>query len=297
MSTDDLSRRDFVRLLGAGAAGAALAACSRAAAVTTTSGGTASASTAGAGYPLGIQLYTVRDPLQRDTAGTLAAIARIGYREVETAGYGTLTPAQFRAELDRNGLVAPSGHIPIDRIRADLPGVVAEARTMGYHWITFPWVPEEGRTYDNFRRIADDLNRAGRAAKDAGMRVAYHNHDFEFQPLAGAPSGMLMYDMLLANTDPSLVDFEMDLYWITHAGKNPVDYWMKNQGRFPMVHVKDMTSTGAMADVGAGTIDFAALFQHAGHAGIKHYFVERDDAPDPLATARNAYAGLRRLRA
>ncbi|MFL5581305.1 MAG: sugar phosphate isomerase/epimerase family protein [Gemmatimonadaceae bacterium] len=307
--TASLSRRDFVRLIGAGSAGlaAGLAACSRAteeAAVNAAaSGASASGSMASAAVsgnadptPLGIQLYTVRNALQADPAGVLMELGRIGYREVETAGTAGKTAAEFRAMMTRAGLTSPAGHYPIERMRSDMAGVIAEARTLGQRWIVCPWLGEDARTAAGYRALAADLNTAGAAARDAGMRVAYHNHDFEFR----TPEGGRGFDTLLAETDSALVDFEMDLYWITKAGGRPLDYFAKYPGRFPLVHVKDMSASGAFADVGAGTIDFAGIFAQAGRGGVQHYFVERDDAPsaaDPLASARASFTALRRLRA
>lgn len=278
------SRRDFVRLLGLGGAAAFAGACaSRAGQIVTTTPGPT---------PLGIQLYTMRSVIQADPAGVLNALGAIGYREVETAGTAGRTPAEFRQLLDAAGLRSPSGHYPIERMRSNMAGVIDEARALGQTWIVAPYLAAPERTGDGYRRLAADLDRANEAARTAGMRVAYHNHDFEFLQVAGAPEGQNGFDILLAE---SRVPIELDLFWITKAGRKPAEYFAKYPGRFPLVHVKDMTAAGAMADVGAGTIDFRGIFADS-TAGIRHFFVERDDTTDPLATARASFVALRGLK-
>jgi len=280
--TDGLTRRDFVRLLGLGGATAFAAACASAA---SQEGG--GATTAAGPTPLGIQLYTLRSIINQDTQGVLAELGRIGYREVETAGTAGKSAAEFRAMLDAAGLTAPSGHHAIERMRSDMPGVIAEARTLGHRFITVPFLMPNQRTLEGYRQLAADMNRFGEAARAAGMRLAYHNHDFEFQPVGGTTG----WDVIMSETRPELVDIELDLYWAVRANQQPQALFAKHPGRVTMVHVKDMAAGGAMADVGAGTIDFRAIF--AANPGIRHFFVERDDTKDPLATARASFASLR----
>jgi len=147
--------------------------------------------------------------------------------------------------------------------------------------------------------VAADLNRAGEACRQRGMQMAYHNHDFEFADLGGGRTG---YDILLAESDPALVQMELDLYWATKAGRDPVALFAAHPGRFPLCHVKDMREPrGAqtMAPVGEGGIDFARIFAQAEQAGLRHYFVEHDNAAEypggPLASVRTSYGALRRL--
>ena len=164
----------------------------------------------------------------------------------------------------------------------------------------YTFIPEEQRkTVDDWHRIAERFNQAGKAAQAAGIQFVYHNHNFEFAPLGD----QLPYDLLLASTDPALVQLEMDLFWITFAGANPLDYFSRFPGRFPLVHVKDMlpkptpdaTPQRVMADVGKGSIDWKRIFSHAGQAGIRHYFVEYDWPPDALEDIRTSYAYLKQL--
>jgi sugar phosphate isomerase/epimerase len=244
---------------------------------------------------IGIQLYSVRDMMKADLPGTLRKVAAVGYKEVEFAGYFGRTPAQIKELLKKNGLTSPSTHIPIETLEKDSVRAFADAKAIGHQWVTVPWIPEERRkTADSWKQITTLLNQLGPQAKAAGLRLAYHNHDFEFKTV----DGIKPYDMMLSQTDPSLVDFEMDLYWVTFAGNDPLDYFNRFPKRFALVHVKDSAGPpdNKMVDVGKGKIDFRAIFAQSDKAGIKHYFVEHDQPTDPMATLRNSYKYLHALR-
>ncbi|HEX6964633.1 MAG TPA: sugar phosphate isomerase/epimerase [Gemmatimonadaceae bacterium] len=241
---------------------------------------------------IGIQLYTVRSAMDHDVERTLAAIAEIGYTQVEFAGLHGKTPREMRAILDRYHLTSPSTHIDLARIRTQWPSVLAEAVTLGQRYVICPWLDaDQRRTLDDYRRVADELNRAGEIARKAGITIGYHNHNFEFAPIDGA----IPYDILLAECDLQLVAMELDLFWIVKGGQDPLTYFTKYPGRFPLVHVKDMTKTGDMVDVGKGSIDFRAIFAQSQRAGIRYAFVEHDDPPSPLDSARASYEYLERL--
>jgi sugar phosphate isomerase/epimerase len=245
--------------------------------------------------PIGIELYTVRRELAKDVAGTLAKLAEIGYREVEFSGYPPGTGKSLRAILDRLKLTAPAGHVGLQAIRGEWDRSLEEAAEVGQRYVVVAFIPEEERrTADGWKRLAAAFNKAGERARAAGLTFAYHNHDFEFPPLDGA----IPYDLLLAETDPRLVQLELDLYWITKGGRDPLAYFAKWPGRFPLVHVKDMDATPRkfFADVGKGTIDFKRIFRRAGEAGIKHYFYEQDETPgSPFDSAKASYDYLRAL--
>jgi len=244
---------------------------------------------------VGLQLYTVRDLMKADLPGTLRKVAQIGYKEVEFAGYFGRSPAQIRALLKQNGLTSPSSHIGLDILEKDPVKAFADAKAIGHQWATVPYIPEERRkTVDDWNRIIDLLNRLGPQAKAAGLRLAYHNHDFEIRPV----NGVRPLDMMLDRTDPSLVDFEMDLYWVVFGGGDPIDFFNRHPKRFAMVHVKDSAGPpdNKMVDVGKGTIDFPKIFAQSDKAGIKHYFVEHDQPADPIATIRNSYQYLHAVR-
>ena len=244
---------------------------------------------------VGLQLYTVRDLMKADLPGTLRKVAQIGYKEVEFAGYYGRSPAQIRALLKQNGLTSPSSHIGLDILEKDSVRAFADAKAIGHSWVTMPYIPEERRkTVDDWNKIIDLLNQLGPQAKAAGLRLAYHNHDFEIRPV----NGVRPLDMMLDKTDPSLVDFEMDLYWVVFGGGDPLDFFNRHPKRFAMVHVKDSGGPpdNKMVDVGKGTIDFPKIFAQSDKAGIKHNFVEHDQPADPIATIRNSYQYLHDMR-
>jgi len=244
---------------------------------------------------VGLQLYTVRDMMKADLPGTLAKVAAIGYREVEFAGYFGRTPAQIRELLHRNHLDSPSTHLDFDSIeKGTWQKSLADAKKIGHKWATVGWIPEERRkTVDDWKRHAATFNRAAALAKAADLRFAYHNHDFELRPVGGVRP----FDILLNETDPSLVDFEIDLYWVVFAGGNPIDFLNRYPKRFKLLHVKDSGGLPAnkMVDVGKGTIDFRSIFARAERADVEHYFVEHDNPADPMATLRNSYSYLHSL--
>jgi len=281
------SRREFLGALGRAALGAAALGCARNSAFA--QGGGAPR------IPIGLQLYTVRSLMARDFDGTLDNVAAIGYEEVEFAGYFKRTPAQVRAALTRTGLRAPSTHIAFPADDEAWKRTLDEANAIGHEWVTIAWLDEAMRnSSDAWVRVADRFNRLGALARQAGLRFAYHNHDFEF---ARAGRGF-RFDTLLMRTDPRLVDFEMDVFWVTKGGADPMWYLRHHAGRFPMLHLKDATAAPErrMVDVGAGTIDFAGLLTLARDQGASHAFVEHDEPADPLASIRASYSYLSRLK-
>ncbi len=242
---------------------------------------------------VGLQLYTVRDQMKADFEGTLARVAEIGYKEVEFAGYFDHSPADVRAILARHGLSAPSTHIGDISPEAWKASLDA-AHTIGHEYIVVPWIPQEKRmTLDGWKQVAGDFNRAAAAARDAGIQFAYHNHDFEFPKV----DGQVPYDVLLQNTDPKLVQLEIDLYWITKAGQDPLEYFARWPGRVPLVHVKDSAGVpeNKMVDVGQGKIDWKRIFAKRDQAGIKHFFVEHDQPPQPFEDIATSYRYLKGL--
>jgi sugar phosphate isomerase/epimerase len=257
---------------------------------------------------LGVQLYTVRDQMKADFEGTLAKVAAIGYQEVEFAGYFDHSPKDVRAAIDRHGLASPSCHVPWDVLGDKWPGQIESAKIIGQSYIVCPWIPEEVRKQpDIWKRAADTFNRAGEASKKAGVQFAYHNHWFEFLPV----DGKLPYDVLLEMCDPNLVKMELDLCWITVAGADPIKYFDRYPGRFPLVHVKDIKSLPKisaaggqdfgdslkdMTAVGSGIIDWKKIFEQSERAGIKHYIVEHDKPKDPFESIKTSYNYLHQLR-
>ena len=245
---------------------------------------------------IGIQLYTVRREMQRDMAATIAAIAAMGYREVEFAGYFGRSDADVRQLLAANNLTAPSTHVGYDQMKVDWDKTFDDALAKGHRFITVPSPPNGTTpTVDAWRRVADDFNRAAERARVRGLGFAYHNHYVEF----AAAEGQRPFDVLLANTDPKLVFFQMDVFWVTRGGGDPRALIQRHPTRFTMLHIKDSSGPPAhnQVDVGAGTIDFAAILredaalQHA----VKHVFIEHDQPPDPMMFAKAAYDYLSKM--
>jgi sugar phosphate isomerase/epimerase len=263
---------------------------------------------------IGLQLYSVRDLMKQDMPGTLAKDAAIGFKEVEFAGLFERSPKEVRAMLDKTGLTAPGTHVDWVTVGNKLPQVLETAKILGHQFVIIPYLTEDDRKKpDVYKRLADVLNRAGAESAKAGIHVAYHQHGFEFVPFEGM-TGTLPYDYLLDNTDPKLVKMELDLCWITAAERDPVVYFNKYPGRFPLVHVKDWLKdgkpatayagalgpdtkfTGNMANVGQGSIDWKRIFAQSEQAGIKHYIIEHDNPKDPLADLASSFKYVQGLR-
>jgi sugar phosphate isomerase/epimerase len=249
---------------------------------------------------IGLELYTVRDALGKDFEGTLARVAKIGYKEVEFAGMFAklpdFTPAPKHAleVLKANGLTAPATHVPYTALSpANWPKVIEASEIVGNKYIVNPSIDRElAKTADGWKKAAETFNRAGKESMRSGIHLGYHNHVEEFKPV----DGKLPYDSLLTECDPKLVVMEMDLGWAHKAGADPLAYFAKYPGRFPLVHVKDFDKDGNMTEVGKGVIDWKAIFAKADLGGIKHYFVEHDDPKDPFASAQTSYEYLEKLR-
>ncbi len=260
---------------------------------------------------IGMQLYTVRTNLEKDFEGTIAKVAATGYKEVEFAGYFGHTPQQVRNIVRAHGLTALSAHVDYPSLAPDkLPAVLEAAHTIGHEYLVNAWIDETVRKQpDIWKRAADVYNHAGEASKKAGIQFAYHNHNFEFSPV----DGELPFDTLLRRCDPSLVKMELDLCWIAAAGKDPLDYFHRYPGRFPLVHVKGLSKIPAatasgepvpipevlptITDVGHNdVIDWKRIFARSKEAGIKHYFVEHDVPKDPFESLKTSYAYLKDLK-
>lgn len=229
---------------------------------------------------IGLQLYTVREEMQRDAPEAIRRVAEIGYDYVEGAGYndGKLynrSPKVFKNLLDSHNLQMPSGHVGWEAMKADPERAVATCREAGQSFVVIPYWPEEKRTAEGYGELVDIMNHGGEICQNYGMQLAYHNHDFEFDRMV---AGRRPMDLLLAEVDPNLVQFELDLYWITRAGSDYQKYFAQHSGRFPLWHVKDMDDTPEkfFAAVGQGVIDWPDVFGREGESGMRYFFVEQD---------------------
>lgn len=261
------------------------------------------------GLPVGIQLYTVRNVIGTDTPGTLKQLHDIGYREVETAGFGKYSAKEFGQFIRDAGLSCPSAHLPLNG--PDYGQVFEDAHALGVTYATSstlsagppqPGAPKGPHGWprlglDGFKRLAAKMNDVGTKAKAAGLQYAYHNHDLEFQKM---PDGSFGYDVLLNETDHALVKFEIDCGWMVVGGASPVEYMKKYPNRFRMIHVKDfkaMPKAGQRpqgSELGAGFIDYKPIFAEGRRAGIRHAFAEQEGpyTKPEMESARIDYAYL-----
>jgi sugar phosphate isomerase/epimerase len=237
----------------------------------------------------GVQLYTVRASMATDVPGTLRAIAGIGYQEVEFAGYFDQTPQQIRELLDDLGLSSPSVHIDAPAMRDDPMPLIEAAKVVGHDYLTVAWLsPDDRQSIDDYKRWAEAFNRAGEMCRDNGMRLAYHNHDFEFTPI----DGQVPFDILLNETDAELFDLEIDMFWVRKAEQDIVDVLKRAPDRFTMAHIKDMDERGNMTEVGSGVIDFASVLENESASGLRHLFVEHDQPTDAFKSVAMSHLSL-----
>lgn len=242
--------------------------------------------------PLGVQLYTVRGEMEEDVEATLERVAAIGYEEVEFAGYFGHSPAEIRRMLERTGLKAPAAHVTEPLWNGTWARALDDAAEAGHEYVVIAWIPEQVRPdLDGWRRTAALLSDAGEQARAAGLRFAYHNHDFEF----GEMEGRVPFDVFLEASDPELVEIELDFFWITHGGGDPVAFLERWPGRVPMVHVKDRTTTGEMVEVGRGALDWPRLLGLARRLGTRHFFVEHDRPRRAFRSIETSYRYLSAL--
>lgn len=237
---------------------------------------------------IGLQLYTLRDELPKDVKATLEKVAKAGYTTVETYGFSIkdqfwgLSAAELKEILDSNNLKAVSGHYNLGSFLYDgnldeVKAAIQAAKTLKNEYLTIPWVDEPFR--NDFHIIAARLNEAGKMCANEGLKLAYHNHDFEFKK----KDGVTGYEILLNETDKNLVSFELDLYWVARSGNDSLQLFAANQGRFPMWHVKDMDkfNQALNTEIGAGLIDFKNIFKEAKQSGMKYFFVEQENNYSP----------------
>jgi sugar phosphate isomerase/epimerase len=231
---------------------------------------------------IGVQLYTLRDAISKDAKGSLKRVAELGFGEVENFGYNGkffgMDASTYKTLLGDLGMTAPSGHYMYGNILNGWEKAVEDAKVIGQDYMVLAYlIPPERKSLDDYKKIAENLNKAGEVCKKAGIQLCYHNHEFEFE----AMNGQLPFDILTGETDAGLVKIELDLYWAMVAGQDPVALFKKHKGRIALWHVKDMDKTPKknFTEVGNGVIDFVTIFKNAKTSGMKHFFVEQDVCP------------------
>lgn len=240
---------------------------------------------------VGVQLYTLRRAMGRSPERTLERVRTIGYQEVEFAGWFDRPAADIRRMLDDTGLAAPAAHIGLEDLDAGRDALFERASHIGHRWLVVPWIDaERRRSLDDWRRVAEALQQGGEAARAAGLRLAYHNHDYEFPALDGA----VPFELLLRETSAEVLDFELDFYWLAKAGGDPLALFRAHPGRFTLAHLKDSAGPPdhEMVDVGAGTLDWPRLVAAGRDAGIRRWFVEHDAPRDEFRSIASSYRFL-----
>jgi sugar phosphate isomerase/epimerase len=257
---------------------------------------------------LGLQLWSLRAQMARNVGLALDRAKAFGFTEVEVAGTGTTPAAQLSDALRVRELVPVGGHFGYAQLKSDLPGVIRDARALGLQYVVCPILPFKTEAFDEAaaERVAAEFNSWGASLRAAGIRFAYHTHGIEFQPTA-AGAGETSFDVLVRETQPDLVSFEMDVFWVVHAGQNPVRLLKKYPDRWALLHLKDIrlgSDTGLTAPpagpadnvpVGTGQIDWPSVLAAAQRIGVKYYFIE-DETADPLRNIALSLSYLRGLK-
>lgn len=263
---------------------------------------------------IGLQLYTLRSEITKDLEGTIAKVASIGFNSVELFGYGNgkffgKTPEEFASLLTKYNLKTPSGHYMMLPFLTkgdveDLKRTVADAAKMGHAYLTVPFLLDNMRTsLDDYKKLAEKLNIAAKEAGTAGMKLLYHNHNFEFKDWGEGKTG---FDVFVKETDPSMVGFEMDIYWVVRAGLDPLKIIKENPGRIKAWHVKDMekkvdatdTTNGDQyfTEVGTGIINYKEIFKHKKESGMEYFFVEQDQVKLPVfESITKSYGNVKKI--
>jgi len=224
----------------------------------------------------GVQLYTFRDEMAKDAIGTLEKIASIGIKKIESARsknghYYGLSPIEMKETCTKLGMSLLSGHVALNDT---FDKTMEEAVASGQEYLICSSMPSKGQTIDNYKKVADNFNKAGEACKKLGLKFGYHNHEYEFE----SENGEVLYDVLMDNTDPELVFMELDLGWVIVGGKDPLDYFKRYPGRFPQWHLKDMNMIKKEStEFGKGGLDIATMMANQELSGVKHIFIEQEE--------------------
>lgn len=239
----------------------------------------------------GVQLYTVRDAMARDPFAAISQVAELGYDEIEFAGTHGADPTALCRHARQTGLEIAAAHADWALLKSDPDAAIAEAKALCADTLVLAWLPpEERQTLDQWRGWIATLNRVNAKAEAEGLALGYHAHDFEFAAL----DGVRPIDLLMRDLDPD-IGFELDTYWVAKAGGDPLAFLRRHAGRVTHLHLKDMAADGSMADIGKGTLPMAEIVAQARAQGVRHFIVERDDAPDPWASLAASLDSLRAM--
>lgn len=242
--------------------------------------------------PIAVQLYTLRDLTSQDMAGTLAKVAELGYEGIEFAGYGNLQVEEAQRAAKEAGLKVVGNHTGFDALRNEFNKVIDDNLLLDNKYIVCPSLPNEQRTLEGYADFGKELNELGARVNSAGMVLCYHNHDFEFEKF----DGQYGLDLLYANSEPNLVQAEIDTYWVKKGGADPAAYVRQYSGRVPLLHIKDLGADGKFAEVGNGSLDWPSIFAAAEEAGVTAYIVEQDVCPgDPIDSIRQSIENLKKM--
>jgi len=241
----------------------------------------------------GLQLYSLRDQFKTDVPGTLDKVKAYGITEVETASFYDKSPAEFRQMLESRGLKPISGHMQYDALKKDIAGAVRDAKTVGLQYVACPWIPHTTADFSesDAHQAAKDFNTWGEAFKKEGITFAYHCHGYEFRPIGDGT----LFDLLVKETKPEFVSFEMDVFWVMHPGQDPVKLLEKYPNRWALMHLKDIRKGAAVGlytghapltddvPLGTGMVDWPSVLSTAAKVGVKHYFIEDESPTAPEA--------------
>ncbi len=243
----------------------------------------------------GVQLYSFRDAMAKDAKGTLQKIADIGFKEIESARsdkglYYGLSPKEMKLACKELGMKLTSGHVALDD---DFQNTMKQAVESGQEYVICSSLPTKGQTVDNYKKVAQQFNKAGEDCKKLGLKFGYHNHEYEFE----SDNGTVLYDVLMDNTEDDLVHMELDLGWVIVAGKDPLDYFSKYPGRFPLWHLKDMNMDNKEStEFGKGGLDIASMMAHQKESGVKHIYIEQEEyASTPFESMEENMAFLKNI--
>ncbi|WP_449536509.1 sugar phosphate isomerase/epimerase family protein [Ferdinandcohnia sp. Marseille-Q9671] len=236
--------------------------------------------------PVGIQMYTLRNECEKDFFGTLRKVAELGYDGVELAGLGGFTAQEVKEALDKLNLKVAGSHVSLAELETNLERVIEEQKVLGSQYLVCPYILPDQRNEESYKALISFLQEAGEVCLREGISLCYHNHDFELEPLS---DGKTALESIFTNTNPEFVKAELDVYWLTKAGEDPVEWMQRYRNRTPLIHLKDMTldEEKFFAELGTGGVNLEGILQIGKENGVKWWIVEQDECRrDPLESIK-----------